>query len=106
MVLMSMEETIRWSLGFIAGAGWSAINIISTINILKIGVLKKDPARLYALVLLKFPLLYLAGFWLLSSGVFPGQSLLTGLTVVLILSGTYKIWSSLTQRQPRSFRTS
>ena len=83
---------IRWALGFVIGAAWSMANVIFTINILKISVLKKEPAKLSALILLKFPVLYLIGFLILNSKTFPVESLLTGLTVVIITVGIFKLW--------------
>ena len=84
-----------WAIGLIVGAVWSMANIIFTINILKISVLKKEPAKLSALILLKFPVLYLIGFLILNSRAFPVESLLTGLTVVIITLGIFKLWPRL-----------
>ena len=86
-----MESTIKWVLGFMVGAAWSAANLYFTVNILKISVLKKDQAKLSALLLLKFPVLYLAGFLILISKIFPVDSLLTGLTIVIIIIGIRRI---------------
>ncbi len=87
-----MESVVRWVLGFVVGASWSAANLYFTINILKISILKKGQAKLSALILLKFPVLYLAGFLILTSKAFPAPSLLTGLTVLLIVAGISKLW--------------
>ncbi|MDD5136906.1 MAG: hypothetical protein PHX20_02885 [Candidatus Omnitrophica bacterium] len=86
-----MENAIRWSLGFIVGAAWSVANFYFTVNIFKISVLKKDATKLTALVLLKFPVLYLAGFLILISKAFPVAGLLTGLTAALITMGIVKL---------------
>lgn len=86
-----MESTIRWLFGFMVGAAWSAANLYFTVNILKISVLKKDQAKLSALLLLKFPVLYLAGFLILISKIFPVDSLLTGLTIVIIIIGIRRL---------------
>ncbi|MDD5427762.1 MAG: hypothetical protein PHI58_00810 [Candidatus Omnitrophica bacterium] len=87
-----MENTFRWVLGFGIGAAWSCANLYFTTNILKISVLKKERAKLTALLLLKFPVLYLAGLLILLSKVFPVASLLTGLTIVIIIAGIRRLW--------------
>ena len=87
-----MENMIKWGLGFLIGATWSATNLFFTINILKISILKKDPAKLSALILLKFPVLYLLGFLILISKAFPIMSILTGLITVAITMGIFKLW--------------
>ena len=87
-----MENMIRWALGFVVGAAWSWANLFFTIGILKIGILKKDPKKLLALILLKFPVLYLLGFLILTSRAFPIMSLLTGLIAGVITMGISKLW--------------
>ena len=87
-----MENIIRWAAGFVVGAAWSAANLFFTINILKISILKKDPRKLSALILLKFPVLYLLGFLILISKAFPIMSILTGLITVAITMGIFKLW--------------
>ncbi|MFA5143078.1 MAG: hypothetical protein WC522_02755 [Candidatus Omnitrophota bacterium] len=86
-----MESLLRWLLGFIVGAAWSSANFYFTITILKISVLRKDAAKLWALILLKFPVLYLAGFLIVISKTFPLSSLLAGLTAALITMGIAKL---------------
>ena len=87
-----MENMIRWSLGFIVGVAWAAANLYFTINILKISALKKDPKKLSAMLLMKFPVLYLIGFLILLSKAFPVSGLLAGLTVALVAMGIFKLW--------------
>ena len=87
-----MENLVKWILGIGVGAAWSIANLIFTINILKISVLKKDPAKLSMLILLKFPVLYLLGFLILSAKIFPVMSLLTGLLIVVMVTGIHKLW--------------
>jgi len=80
-------KTLFWILGILTGAAWGAINFILIINILKISVLKKDKAKIALLLLIKFPVLYLVGFLLLISGIFPVMSLLIGVGVILLIIG-------------------
>ncbi len=85
-------ESLKWLAGFIIGAGWSAANIYFTIAILKMSVRKTDPAKLTALVMLKFPVLYLAGFLILMSRAFQISSLLTCIMAAVIAAGIRRIW--------------
>ena len=87
-----MENAIRWVAGFGVGAVWSYANLFFTINIFKIGILKKDPRKLTALLLLKFPVLYLLGFLILTSKAFPAMSIFTGLVAGAITMGMLKLW--------------
>ena len=77
----------NWVVGFLTGAAWSAINFLLIINILKIALLKKDKAKLFFMLLVKFPVLYLLGFLLLTSKAFPVASLLLGGLIVLVVMG-------------------
>jgi len=77
----------RFVLGFLTGAAWSSVNFLLLVNILKIAILHKPKTKLFLILLIKFPLLYLIGFWLLISGFFPPLSLLAGLTFVLLIVG-------------------
>ena len=87
-----MESTIKWILAFMIGAGWSAANLYFTINILKISILKKADKKLSALILLKFPVLYLVLFLIFNSRLFPISGLLAGLMFALIAMGIFKLW--------------
>lgn len=87
-----MESAFRWSLGFMIGAAWSAANLFFTLNIFKISILKKDAGKLSALILLKFPVLYLLGLLILNSKAFPIMSLLIGLMAALVTIGIFKLW--------------
>lgn len=91
LALLLSHKTM-WAFGLLVGAAWSMANLLFTVNILKISVLQKDPARLSALILLKFPALYMIGFFIISSKLFPAASLLTGLTAVLIIAGVSELW--------------
>lgn len=91
LALLLSHKTM-WAFGLLVGATWSMANLLFTVNILKISVLQKDPAKLSALILLKFPALYLIGFFIISSKLFPAASLLTGLTAVLLIAGISELW--------------
>lgn len=83
---------ILWALGFLAGAAWSAVNFLLTINLFKMAILKKSKVRLSLMLLIKFPLLYLLGFLLLTSKKLPVSSLLLGVLPVILVTGVMKVW--------------
>jgi hypothetical protein len=86
-----MPAKAVWALGFLAGAGWSAANLLLISGILKISILQKPGKTLSALLLIKFPVLYLAGFLILNFRFFPVSSILAGLITVPVVMGIYKI---------------
>mgnify|MGYP001769543509 CR=1 FL=1 len=86
-----MHIALRWALGVLIGAAWSLINFLLILEIFKIILLRKDKNKLFIMLLLKFPVLYLGGFLLLISRVFPVASLLTGAGLVLIVTGVVRL---------------
>ena len=78
---------ILWTGGFLTGAAWSAANFLLIIAILKIALLLKDKRRLSLLLLVKFPLLYTLGFFILHSRFFPVYSVLAGAPLIFIVIG-------------------
>ncbi len=85
-----------WIAGFITGALWSGINFSLTIALFKIALMRQSPRRLSAILMVKFPLLYLAGFFILTSQWFPPMSLLAGLGASLLIFGSSQIWPKRT----------
>ncbi len=86
-----MQGKAIWALGFLVGAGWSAANLLLISGILKISILQKSGKALSALLLIKFPVLYLLGFMILNFGFFPVSSILVGLITVPVVMGVYKL---------------
>ena len=84
-----------WSLGVILGGMWSTLNIILTIHLLKIALLKESRSRMGAFLLLKFPALYLLGILILTSRWFPLGSLFLGLSSIFLALGAVKLWPLL-----------
>ena len=66
--------------GWIAGAAWSLLNICAITGLIKNIFVPagKSYARIAVVFLVKFPVLYAAGFMALSSGYFPAAALLAG----------------------------
>jgi hypothetical protein len=82
---------LRWVCGIMVGAFWTWANFWSILGIAKVGMLKSSKSKLTALLLIKFPVLYLAGFLILSSRLFPVYSLLAGSACFLLIMGAYRI---------------
>ena len=90
----------RFAAGIVVGAAWSGVNVLVTIGLLKMAVLKKENSQLPAFLLLKFPLLYLTGFLILYFKFFPVASVLVGLTAVLPVLGIVNLWPKRTPPAP------
>jgi hypothetical protein len=88
--------TIKWIGGFLVSAAWSGVNYLLTIQILKISMLEKPKKNLGAMLLIKFPVLYLLGFLILATRFFPIYSLLTGLVSILFIMGMSRLWPKRT----------
>jgi hypothetical protein len=89
-------DKILWITGFAIGATWAALNFVFTASILKIALLRTGKKPLAAILLLKFPVLYLVGFLILNSRRFPISGLLGGLSAVIIALGAYRLWPKRT----------
>jgi hypothetical protein len=77
----------HFGLGFLIGSTWSLINLFFIRSLIK-EVLSPEGVRktmLAVLALLKFPLLYVAGYYLVKSEVFPIYSLMAGFSLVFVV---------------------
>lgn len=81
----------RWSIGFLIAAGWSMANFALTLGLLDMAILKKPQKQLNIFLLIKFPVLYLIGFAILISAIFPIMSILTGLLLSAAILGIIKL---------------
>ncbi len=81
-----------WSTGFFAAAIWSIVNFILTMGLLDIAMLKRSRERAWLYLIIKFPVLYLAGFAILAGRVFPLTGILSGLLVTTVSIGVFKLW--------------
>lgn len=74
-------------LGVLAGAVWSCANLFFIKALLQsfIGVRNKNKITIGSILLIKFPLLYLIGYWLLNSNYLPAESLLIGFSLILLV---------------------
>jgi hypothetical protein len=97
--------------GIMAGCGWGCLNLFFLTNLITEttnleGINKK---RVLLLVLLKFPLLYLTGYFLLRINYFPVTSLLMGFTLifaVVLLKALGKMIISSTPKGDEKFKSS
>ncbi|MDD4894365.1 MAG: hypothetical protein PHW54_03525 [Candidatus Omnitrophica bacterium] len=91
LVLLLMDKP-RFALGLVVSSAWSIINFVLLIKILEIAILHRNKEKLTLILLVKFPLLYLAGFFILTSKFFPAYSLVLGLGSILLIAGGNAIW--------------
>ena len=82
---------LRWVVGFLSGVVWAIINFLLIINILKVALLRKDKGKLFVMLLVKFPVLYLIGFLLVACRLFPVLSLATGASLGLVAIGVMRL---------------
>jgi hypothetical protein len=87
-----VKEMALWAAGLTMAAIWSVVNFSLVIKILKIAVLREPKTDLRLILMIKFPVLYLAGFWILNSRIFPTASILTGMGLALVLIGVVTVW--------------
>ena len=94
-IVSAVFKNIIWAGGFLTGVGWSTINFLFTLNILKIALLQREKTKMSLLLLAKFPVLYLLGFIILASGIFPVSSLLSGAGLIFVAIGVNKLYLRL-----------
>jgi hypothetical protein len=87
----SITGRLIYGVGILVGASWLMANFLLTLSLLEIAVLKKPHSNLLRLLLVKFPVLYLLGFLILSLKIFPYSSLFLGMTVIILVLGV-SIW--------------
>ncbi len=89
---LTVGHKFRFASGILISAAWSITNFILLMKILEIALLHKSRKKLSLILVAKFPVLYLIGFWILSSKLFPVYSLLAGLGSILLAVGVVGIW--------------
>ena len=76
-----------WAAGVLTASCWMFLNVYFLYRLLAISMrveTQKHPGRLLVLSVLKFPVVYLAGYFVLKTRYFPMESILTGLTVFIV----------------------
>ena len=78
-----------WYIGFLVGAAWSCVNLYFLFRIFRVGLLKErfNKRNFIFLLMVKFPLLYIAGFAILSAKIYPVGGLLAGFSAPLLALG-------------------
>lgn len=86
-----LQGKTRLAAGVVFGFLWMAVNFFFTLTILNIATLKNPKTRLPALLLIKFPLLYLILFLFLWYKVFslPGVAIGMGLFFISLGAARY-----------------
>lgn len=94
-----------WAAGVLTGALWVFLNSFFLFQLLDMGLHprphSKDKILIYSM--LKFPVLYVAGFFILRSRIFPVMSLLAGLTA--FFAAFAAVWMK-TQFSPKTMEKS
>ncbi len=93
--VLLVAKDYLWASGFMVGALWMLVNVLMMIKIFKIALLKSSPNKLKFILLIKFPVLYIAGFYILISKFFPLASILIGIPAVFLSIGVIKICPKL-----------
>lgn len=88
---LGVFKKISWAEGFLIAVIWSILNYLLTMNLFQMGLLKEDKTKLFLMLLIKFPVLYLFGFFILVSRLFPVSSLLSGLPLILVVIGVSQL---------------
>ena len=72
-----------FAVGILVGAAWIFLNAFALFFILESTTKKSsiDPKKISFMLMLKFPVIYLAGFFILRTHFFPVWALLTGISV-------------------------
>ena len=94
-IAIALLKDVRWASGFFVAALWSMANLFLTANILEIATLQRSKKQLYAVLLLKFPFLYILGFLVLVFKLFPLLSVLSGMVPLLLISGVIRLWPKM-----------
>ena len=86
-VVMLFMGQWKASLGIWVGALWMFLNCFFLLRIFELALCPepRPKNRIFLTCLVKFPVLYLVGFFILTTRFFPVWSLLTGLSVYLLV---------------------
>lgn len=81
-----LTDRTLWAGAVLTGGAWIFLNFYFLFRLLDIGFggVPKQKDRILLLSVLKFPVIYVAGFFILKSRFFPVSGILTGLTIFFI----------------------
>ncbi len=99
-----------WALGALTAACWMFLNIYFLFRLLAIGLKQEEipvasarSSRVLFLSVLKFPVIYLAGYFILKTRYFPIESILAGLTA--FVAGIVVAWILWQRTENRGQKT-
>jgi hypothetical protein len=95
-IVLFFWNRIDWASGLMIGIIWCVINYSLTVSLFEMALLQKDPKKMTRALMIKFPVLYLGGFFLLKYKLVPVMSLLTGIGFALLIIGIVNIWPKRT----------
>ena len=98
VLIFVVRRQLSFGAGILVGASWLMANFLLTINLLEIAILRRANTKLFLLLLIKFPVLYLLGFLITFWKLFPVPSLLTGMSLIIVVLGVSGIWPSKQQK--------
>lgn len=87
--VLALAGKYSWAVGFLLGNLWSVANFLFILGLLKT-LASKNKTKTVVMLFVKFPVLYLAGFFLFASRSFPAASLLAGLFPYLAATAIVK----------------
>jgi len=93
--VLIINKQLIWAEGFLVAVLWSILNFWLSSEVLKIAIFKENKQKLFLMLLVKFPLLYLLGFFVLISRLFEVASLLAGLPLIWVVMGVIKLCPKL-----------
>jgi len=107
LIVVSFYYGLPYGLGIFAGAIWGCVNLFFLKQLVRnwLVVGPKDHLKIYTILGIKFPLLYLAGFGLLKIYYVPPLSLLLGFSLifaVIFLKGLGRLFLEKTQTKEKS----
>lgn len=89
-----LRKEAGWASGLMTGIIWCVINYSLTVSLFEMTLLREKPKRMAGALTIKFPVLYLGGFFILKYRLFPVMSLLAGIGLTLLIIGIVHIWEN------------
>ena len=107
LIAVGFYYGLPYGLGIFAGAIWGCVNLFFLKQLVRNWLVAgpKDHLKIYTILGIKFPLLYLAGFGLLKIKYLPALNLLLGFSlifVVIFLKGLGRLFLEKTQAKRNS----
>ena len=87
-----LKKDVAWASGFMIGVIWCVVNFTLTVRLFEAALSRNEPKRIGMSLIIKFPVLYLIGFFILISKLFPMISILAGIGLALLVIGVVNIW--------------